>query len=405
MAELIYDCFCVVCFIGCAIWCIFVYSLNQDTCLVDLKLYNEEPNYLYPSISLLIINPFIEEKLRAYGDGINAVTYSKFLSGQHWDERMLHIDYDNVTIDLNDYFIGYDMLSDNYSVITINNFTRDPSTSYGWRKPYKSFRSHTWQTFAVDPPFNTYGGVTRFLVQTWVKIRTDLFKNSLRPDVYEYNPDSPMWGGFEVWFHYPMQLMESWHLGMGKWFWPNRMSNSSRNYQMVFERSKMEVLHRRNKYNHPCIEDFKNHDTYVIEQIISKAGCRPPHWKSEHDYRLCTSREEMLKVLPPLKKHEYLDYTPPCRSVTNLPFSYEEIDEDVGRDPAYFRISMTSADTTFKNVEQHKHYSLQNLIGNTGGYLGLILGYAFIQLPVVVYGIFKRIRFLMSNYFKTIRVK
>ena len=393
IAEFVYDCLCVTAFLSCATWCMYTWFLDNDTCLVDLKFYNENPDHVYPSISILIINPFLDEKLKSYGEGIDAVSYSKFLAGQHWDERMLYIDYDNVTIDLNDYFIGYDMLSDNFSVISVNNFTSDPATSYGWKKPYKNFRSYSWQTFAIDPPFETFGGVTKFLVQTWIKIRTDLFQSSLRQDVYEYDPDSPEWGGFEVWFHYPGQLMEAWHLGMGKWFWPHRNTNSSKNYQMVFERSKMDVLQRRNKHMAPCVEDWKNHDKHVIQEIISKAGCRPPYWESK-DFRLCNSREEMQKVLPPLKKHEYLAYTPPCRSVTNIPFSYQEIDENVDRDPAYFRISLTSADTSFKNVEQIKEYSGQNLIGNIGGYLGLILGYALIQVPLSLFRLIKKMYIL-----------
>ena len=265
---------CLIAFLGCAMWCTITYLLDYDTCLVDFKFYNENPSYVYPSISIMIINPFLDERLREYGEGINATTYSKFLSGQYWDERMLDIDYDNVTIDLNDYFIGYEMLSDNFSVITIDNFTDNPATSYGWRKPYKNFRSHAWQTFAIDPPFDTFGGVTRFLVQTWIKIRTDLFKNSIRQSLYDYDPDSPNWGGFEVWFHYPNQLMESWHLGMGKWFWPYRNENSTKNFVMVFERSKMDVLQRRNKRSSPCVEDGINHDNHLIEEIMSRNGCR-----------------------------------------------------------------------------------------------------------------------------------
>ena len=394
---LLYDCLCVCAFIGTAIWCVYTFSLDNDTCLVDYKLYNENPDYGYPSISILIINPFLDEKLRTYGDGINAVTYSKFLGGQHWDERMLDINYDDVTMDLKDYFIGYDMLSDNYSVISIDNFTNNPATSYGWQKPYKKFRAHRGQTFAVDPPFDTYGGVTRFHVQMWIKIKTNLFKDSLRPHIYDYNPDSPTFGGFLVWFHYPGQALQAWHLGMGKWLWPKRETNSSKNYVMIFKRSQMDVIQRRNKNNNPCVEDWKNHDQHVIEEVIFNAGCRPPHWTSKQNVPLCRSQEEMRKVLLPLRKHEFLDYTPPCRSITNLPFYYEEIDEDTDSDPAHFRIAMTSADTTFKNVEQIKEYSTQNLIGNIGGYLGLILGYAIVQLPVLLNGIYKAVHHICQK--------
>ena len=104
----------------------------------------------------------------------------------------------------------------------------------------------------------------------------------------------------------------------------------------------------------------------------------------------------MINVLPPLKKQEFLDYTPPCRIVTNMPFSFQELDEDPKRDPAYFRISMTSADTTFKLVELIKEYPLQKLMGNIGGFLGLFLGYGMIQLPIFFCRLYKKLYSLIK---------
>ena len=188
--------------------------------------------------------------------------------------------------------------------------------------------------------------------------------------------------------------MEAWHLGMGKWLWPKKDANSSRNYAMIFERSKMDVLERRNKKDNPCIEDWKNHDQYVVDHIVSNVGCRPPHWESKHKVRLCRSQQEMKSVLPPLEKHQFLNFVPPCRSITNFPFSYSELDEMILRFPEYFQITMTCADPTFKNIAQVKEYSTQTLIGNTGGYLGLILGCSVIQLPVFIFKICKRLKSL-----------
>ena len=164
---------------------------------------------------------------------------------------------------------------------------------------------------------------------------------------------------------------------------------------MVFERSKMEALKRRSKSESPCVEDEVNHDQHVIQEIMSRSGCRPPHWNS-NAYPLCRSKEEMMKVLPPLKKQEFLDYTPPCRIVTNMPFSFQELDEDPKRAPAYFRISMTSADTTFKLVELIKEYPVQKLVSSIGGYLGLFLGYGLIQLPIFFCRLYKKLYSLIK---------
>ena len=78
----------------------------------------------------------------------------------------------------------------------------------------------------------------------------------------------------------------------------------------------------------------------------------------------------MINVLPPIKKPEFHDYTPPCRIVTNMPFSFQEIVENPKRDLSYFRISMTSADITFKIVRLNKEYPIMQLASYTGRYLG-----------------------------------
>ena len=56
--ELFYNCFCVAGFIAAGMWCIVTFAHNHDICLVDLKEYNEDANAIYPSISIIIVNPF-----------------------------------------------------------------------------------------------------------------------------------------------------------------------------------------------------------------------------------------------------------------------------------------------------------------------------------------------------------
>ena len=53
---------------------------------------------IYPSFSFCFVPPFLENAFEIYEDGINITTYSKFLHGELWDERMLAVDYDNVSL-------------------------------------------------------------------------------------------------------------------------------------------------------------------------------------------------------------------------------------------------------------------------------------------------------------------
>ena len=46
-----------------------------------------------------------------------------------------------------------------------------------------------------------------------------------------------------------------------------------------------------------------------------------------------------------------------------------------------FEIAMYFQDNTFLAIVQTREYCLQSLIGNAGGYVGLLLGYSILQLP------------------------
>ena len=108
--ETLFHLICIAATIGTTSWCFYIFILDKDVCLVDFKEFGEEKEYIYPSFSLVFANPFIEGKLKGYGENITTTSYVSFLKGFHWDDRMVNISYDNVTLDINDYFLGYNIL-------------------------------------------------------------------------------------------------------------------------------------------------------------------------------------------------------------------------------------------------------------------------------------------------------
>ena len=84
-------------------WCLVKLIKNEDVSLVGFVHFNDDEEKPYPSFTICFWNPFQNEVLKTYGSGINTSTYSKFLQGKLWDKRMLNIDYDNVTVSLEDY--------------------------------------------------------------------------------------------------------------------------------------------------------------------------------------------------------------------------------------------------------------------------------------------------------------
>ena len=53
----------------------------------------------------------------------------------------------------------------------------------------------------------------------------------------------------------------------------------------------------------------------------------------------------------------------------------------IGNVSGVFEVKMRFEDEQFMLIEQTRGYDIQSLIGNSGGYLGLFLGCAILQLP------------------------
>ena len=135
-------------------WCIYKYMKNDDVSLVNYKRYHSDKNSIYPSLTLCFNNPFINDKLQSFGDGVNITTYSKFLKGLYWDKKMNQIDYDNVTIDIENYIIEIKVVVANGSVYNDKDIL----------KRYVVTRSSSLKCFSFDPPFLPNVGIEYLVV-------------------------------------------------------------------------------------------------------------------------------------------------------------------------------------------------------------------------------------------------
>ena len=114
---------CISAAIGFAIWAIYLYQLDEDLTQIDVKQFNAELEGIYPSISLFFYSPITKpEKLEKYGDGITPIMYKQFLQGEIWNKTFMSIDYNDVTLDIMDYF---QQLSVEYVDIGRVSYTKD----------------------------------------------------------------------------------------------------------------------------------------------------------------------------------------------------------------------------------------------------------------------------------------
>ena len=107
---------CVLATLGLGIQSLRKYLLDENTTQVNhIKFNYDDPGNLYPSITLCVANPFIENELRRYEKDFSIQKYFEFLRGKMWDERMTFIDYNKVTVSLKDSLIGVKMSLENRS--------------------------------------------------------------------------------------------------------------------------------------------------------------------------------------------------------------------------------------------------------------------------------------------------
>ena len=102
--------FCVFCILVTIIlssWRIYQYSLDQDVTRINFRRFHSHKESIYPSTSLCFFDPYLPEKLEKYGTTTSE--YVNFLQGRNWNETLLNVSYNDVTLDLRKYILGYDI--------------------------------------------------------------------------------------------------------------------------------------------------------------------------------------------------------------------------------------------------------------------------------------------------------
>ena len=372
------------------VYCIYQYYLNEDVCLVDFQKFNEKETNLYPSVSMCIYNPFIEAQLAKYNT--NTIEYSNFLKGHIWKQQLFNIDYDSVTLDLNKYLLGYVVMWKNGTIADVKGNLHDQKNNGGWGLPYTIYRNSLTKCFAVDIPFERGA----HLIRLAIRVRHDIFPNSIRPPTACYDFTQPNCSGFQVAFHYPQNFLRS--LPTMKYTWPPHHNDSADIVDMQFTINSMEVLLSRNKKGSGCNNVWTRQDEGVLSKVIATVGCKPPYWKDASTFAVCLTQEKMDEIDTAFQMEMWgkalEEYDPPCQRIEKLLWEYEEIsykhDSIVDssfypkENVSYYALSMQFFDISYKQIEQIRAYDFQSLIGNAGGYIGLFLGYAILQLPELI---------------------
>ena len=367
---------CILATIALVIWCCYEFSKNEDVCEILFKNFQEDKDSLFPELTFGLPNRFNETALRKHNQNFNEINYRHFVAGgEYWDEALLDIDFKEVTMQIKDYQIE--------TCFYGNMISRRRNICENQTMTIKQTDIFQYSFFTLELPLDMP------IYSATIKIKSSIFYDGIRPED----------GSVFVVFSYPNQVFSSISSNFNEW--PVRTNASTKHYKMKFTLKAMEVIRRRPKNEEECYTE--NYDRKTMENIIKNAGCSPLMWLTNRSEPLCRTRNSFqeihMKTMDQLfrfeKNKKYLD---PCLDIEklqiefveeNIPIADGESDEER---EGWFVLDYVVPIQKFKEIKQVRKYSVQSLVGNLGGYIGLCLGYAVVNIPTMILKIWNKLK-------------
>ena len=390
--RIVFDTFCLMASICTISYCIYSYRLDEDSTSVKFKLFDRNSlDQGYPSFTVCFLDPFLKYKFKSYGKGINRHRYKKAAWGRSWDSRMNEIDYDSVTIDLNENIIFLQEWNEHFEPAVYLQNAVSSKTPKAQRHPfYVSHRCPWGKCFSQNLPYGDVVGIAKHDI--WIDM--GVFSNRSFPpgreevDIWKYLKLKKGIDAFGIIFHTPNQLTRSIRLQSTAWNFNTEKIGAYKYHVLKFNIKSMQVLKRRNKRHIPCIEGITDDDEEFYNIAMSQIGCRPPFIKSSKNWPNCSSKEQLQEYLTKVGKRmaqgavDDGHTTQPCISLELLDYHFEYngyTSKDVPNlypgeeNLAGLLVNTSSAvklefnfPKRFQLMTQDKKYSLETLIGNAG---------------------------------------
>ena len=340
-------CFNVACFsiaFGMTVYWMYKFWKDEDGVQISLKHFDTVSAGQYPVLSLCFKELFVESKLKHYNITLTEKKYLEILKGERGYDGMEEIDFDDITINMTDFYLSHFIRFRNETGVVGSNFLNE------WLHVTYSFVWSQW--FIKCFGFN--------IEYTNVKYASFGFNSSVFP-----NKIRPADRTFMAFIHLPNQFPTD--TSFSKYSWPKRTNRKA--LRMSFTLQQVEVLRKRNKRSDPCISDSLKYDEVILEEHLEKVGCRAPHQKTNKNWKICDARLKMKEAAFGARKKS----KSPCKTVSSLFFAYHEWSYDDPTKSDWFRVYIAFP-SQFKEIKMVRAIDIHSAIGNSGGYIGLFLG-------------------------------
>ena len=363
--------------IGCVIFTLVlvadwieIYLMNEDMTVIENSSYYKTKSDVFPVMSLCFNQQFRYDRyFKTAHRNIIAENYDKYLIGQYFESGMNEVNYEDLSTNISDYLIAYDVWFTNGSSVL------DTRSNLAWKAPYVSYSWNSWWKYLLK--CYAFELTDPSVYSLLIYFHRDIFPNRIRPQT----------GGFAVMFHYPNQITDSLRSVTRQW---TTRENTS-NYWMDFNVRGMNVrVHRVKNGPDDCVQNFGNFDNVTIERHIKSVGCKTPYQKTGTYWPLCNTTEMMRKAEVPIHRLTVR----PCREIETIDYQHVESEADTkerqvqtlqGKDwDKWFCVVWRFLNNRFTKTVNIRKIDINSLIGYVGGYIGICTGIALAQVPEIL---------------------
>ena len=344
-------CFSIACFstaLGMTIYWIYKFWKDEDLAQFDLKPFSSFPQGKYPMMSFCFVNPFSTSSLRRYDTKLTKKKYREILRGKLFYEDLENIPYDDVTLNLADFYLGDSVQF------------KDGSSMVG---EYPNFVNQlpqiTYSGFLYKNFYKCYGINSNYKDITYINFR---FNSSIYPNGVRINKQ------FLIFVHIPNQILMAG--SFAKLDWPKR--TKKKEYAMNFRLQQVEILKRRNKRSKPCMPHASKFDEILLDNHLETVGCKAPYQNTNKNWTICKSREKLKEANLDIFRTKKTKTA--CTNAATITYTFDEQDLVPNfKGSEWFHVYLMYPEQ-FKEIVMVKAVDLQTAIGNAGGYVGLFLG-------------------------------
>ena len=335
-------------------WC-YRFWKDEDLCLVDYLPYEEAVDIPPLTISLCLDNPFVDSRLREYNTTMDE--YIWFLRGKAYYDGLENIDFEDVTLTPNLFYLG------DYLVWKNGTNKEGYYPNHVNKLPYVTFAGYHYYGLMKCYGFTLLDKSVKY---GYFALNATVLRNTFTlPDDPDYCLKKVI-----VLFHLADQVLLSSQTADEVCI--QNMINNMRYVNFII--TNMEILRRRDKRKDPCIIDHNGYDRAMLNGVINKIGCRAPYIQSNQNWTICKTKEK-LKESRIFEIESISDnLKQPCMTVGDIHHqTVAHNTNDTWGGPNWIWFSLTPP-KKIKLINQVKDVDIQTVIGNAGGYVGLFLG-------------------------------